>query len=77
MSRIAYFRVSTVDRSIEAQRAALGASFEKEFSDNGVSGAVPAAERPCFSKLLDFVREGDTVCAYAVDRLRPRVGEFV
>lgn len=69
LSRIAYFRVSTSDQSIASQRAALGGSFDKEFIDEGVSGAVPAAKRPAFFELLSYVREGDTVCAYAVDRL--------
>src|SRR4051794_35116177 len=69
MSRIAYFRVSTSDQSIESQRTALGGHFDKEFKDEGVSGAIPASQRPGFSKLLQYVREGDTVCVYAVDRL--------
>jgi len=68
-TRIAYFRVSTSDQSIEAQRTALGGSFDKEFSDEGVSGSIPAANRPGFADLLKFVREGDTVFVYAVDRL--------
>jgi putative DNA-invertase from lambdoid prophage Rac len=68
-ARIAYFRVSTTDQSIDAQRLALGGGFNKEFSDEGVSGAVPAAERPGFADLLKFVRDGDTVFVYAVDRL--------
>lgn len=68
-ARIAYFRVSTNDQSIEAQRAALGGPFDKEFSDEGVSGSVPAAERQGFSELMKFVRDGDTVFVYAVDRL--------
>jgi putative DNA-invertase from lambdoid prophage Rac len=68
-ARIAYFRVSTKDQSIEAQRGALGGSFDKEFHDEGVSGAVLAADRPGFSAMLSFVREGDTVFVYAVDRL--------
>lgn len=68
-ARIAYFRVSTSDQSIEAQRSALGGSFDKEFCDEGVSGATPAAERPGFAGLLEYVREGDTVFVYAVDRL--------
>lgn len=68
-ARIAYFRVSTNDQTIDAQRSALGGGFDKEFSDEGVSGAVPAAERPGFADLLKFVRDGDTVFVYAVDRL--------
>lgn len=67
--RIAYFRVSTGDQSIAAQRHALGGKFDKEFLDEGVSGGVMAAERPGFAKLLEHVRSGDTVCVYAVDRL--------
>jgi len=69
LSRIAYYRVSTRDQSIDAQRAALGGDFAKEFSDEGVSGATLAAKRPGFAKLLDFIREGDELCVYAIDRL--------
>jgi len=38
-------------------------------SDPVVSGAVPAKDRPGFSELLKYVREGDVVHVYAVDRL--------
>lgn len=69
MHRIAYYRVSTGDQSVEAQRHALGGRFDREFADEGVSGGVMAAERPGFAKLLEQVRKGDTVCVYAVDRL--------
>ena len=67
--RIAYYRVSTTDQSVEAQRHAMGGAFDKEFSDEGVSGGTLAATRPGFAKLLEVVREGDVVCVYAVDRL--------
>lgn len=69
MSRIAYYRVSTGDQSVEAQRQALGGGFDKEFTDEGVSGATPAASRPGFASLLTYVREGDTIHVYALDRL--------
>ena len=69
MTRIAYFRVSTNDQSIESQRTALGGDFAKEFSDEGVSGSVLAADRPGFSALMAYAREGDVVHVYAVDRL--------
>jgi len=69
MSKIAYFRVSSRDQSIEAQRTALGGSFDREFIDEAVSGATLAKDRPGFAALLDYVREGDTVHVYAVDRL--------
>ena len=67
--RVAYYRVSTLDQSIEAQREALGGGFEEEFTDEGVSGATLAADRPGFSKLLAHVRKGDTLVVYAIDRL--------
>ena len=69
MHRIAYYRVSTGDQSIEAQRNALGGGFDQEFSDEGVSGATLASSRPGFSSLLSAVRAKDTVHVYAVDRL--------
>lgn len=67
--RIAYYRVSTRDQSIEAQRHAMGGPFDREFIDEGVSGGTMAAERPGFAQLLGMVREGDAVHVYAIDRL--------
>lgn len=71
MSHIAYYRVSSNSQSIEAQKASLTHAklIDKEFTDEGVSGATPAADRPGFAALLDYVREGDTIHVYAVDRL--------
>ncbi|GAA0194533.1 putative DNA-invertase from lambdoid prophage Rac [Brevundimonas nasdae] len=69
MHRIAYYRVSTGDQSIESQRLALGGDFDQEFSDEGVSGGTLAVKRPGFADLLSKVRSGDTVHVYAVDRL--------
>jgi putative DNA-invertase from lambdoid prophage Rac len=67
--RVAYFRVSTLDQSIEAQREALGAGFDEEFIDEGISGGTLAADRPGFGKLLTHIRKGDTLCVYSIDRL--------
>lgn len=67
--RIAYYRVSTGDQSIDAQRQALGGDFDREFEDVGISGGVLAAQRPGFAKLMEQVRSGDTLHVYAVDRL--------
>jgi putative DNA-invertase from lambdoid prophage Rac len=75
MSHIAYYRVSTSDQSIEAQRQALikalpsSMVIDKDFYDEGVSGATRAADRPGFRALLEYMREGDTLHVYAVDRL--------
>lgn len=69
MTRVCYLRVSGDAQSVEAQRNALGGDFAKEFVDEGVSGAIPAADRPGFAALLAYVRDGDTVCISAIDRL--------
>jgi putative DNA-invertase from lambdoid prophage Rac len=72
MTRIAYYRVSTTDQSIEAQRHAMGGEFAMEFQDEGVSGAIPAAERPGFAAMLTTIKamkRKPELCVYAVDRL--------
>ncbi|WP_375178078.1 recombinase family protein [Sphingobium yanoikuyae] len=69
MSRVAYFRVSTADQLIDAQRAKMEGPFDREFVDNAVSGSTMAQSRPGFSAMLQYVREGDTLYLYAVDRL--------
>ena len=71
MSHIAYYRVSTNEQSIESQRAALlrGHYIDHEFKDEGVSGTIRAADRPGFRQLLAYIRDGDTLHVYAVDRL--------
>lgn len=43
--------------------------IEREFCDEGVSGPIAAASRPGFAAMLNYVREGDTIHVYAVDRL--------
>jgi len=71
MAHIAYYRVSTNSQCIEAQKAALthADKIEREFMDEGVSGAVVAANRPGFAEMMSYVRTGDTIHVYAVDRL--------
>lgn len=69
MSRIAYYRVSTTEQALDSQRHSLGGGFDKEFIDEGVSGMIPADQRPGFADLLAYIREGDTLHVSAVDRL--------
>lgn len=69
MSKIAYYRVSTTDQSIESQRIALGGGFDKEFTDIGISGSTIAKNRDGFSELLKYIREGDSLFVYSIDRL--------
>ncbi|WP_082564828.1 recombinase family protein [Acidovorax sp. Root568] len=67
--RIHYYRVSTHDQTVESQRHALGGAFDAEYADVGVSGAVPAMDRPAFRELFAYIRRGDVLHVYAIDRL--------
>lgn len=68
---IAYVRVSTDDQTTENQKQAIEGRYKvsKWFREEGISGAIPAAQRPALAQLLAYVREGDTVVVTAIDRL--------
>jgi len=70
-SVIAYVRVSTDDQTNENQRRTIEGRYKvsKWFEEAGLSGTIPAAQRPAMSALLTYVREGDTVVVVAIDRL--------
>ena len=70
-SVIAYVRVSTDDQTTENQRRVVEARYNiaKWFVEEGVSGSIPASQRPAMRALLAYVREGDTVVVTAIDRL--------
>jgi len=65
---IGYGRVSSSGQSLDLQRDALaGAGVERIFEDDGVSGRL--ASRPGLDACLDFLRPGDTLVTYRLDRL--------
>src|SRR3954452_24833679 len=67
MALIGYSRVSTAEQVAHLQRDALGvAGCERIFSDVA-SGA--AADRPELGAALDYLREGDVLCVWRLDRL--------
>ncbi|MFC9549826.1 recombinase family protein [Rhodococcus sp. NPDC056960] len=66
-TKIGYTRVSTVAQTLEQQQTALDAAgVTKTFSDI-MSGARD--DRPGLAALLEYVREGDTVVVWKLDRL--------
>ncbi len=66
-ARVGYTRVSTVAQTLDQQNAALSAAgVTKTFSDT-MSGARD--DRPGLAALLEYIREGDTVVAWKLDRL--------
>ena len=61
------YRVSTVAQTLDQQNDALAkASVTKTFSDT-MSGARD--DRPGLAALMEYVREGDTVVVWKLDRL--------
>ena len=66
-ARVGYTRVSTVAQTLDQQNAALeAAGVTKTFSDT-MSGARD--DRPGLAALMDYVRPGDTVVVWKLDRL--------
>jgi DNA invertase Pin-like site-specific DNA recombinase len=66
-ARVGYTRVSTVSQTLDQQNAALeAAGVIKTFSDT-MSGARD--DRPGLAALIDYVRDGDTVVVWKLDRL--------
>jgi len=66
-ARIGYVRVSTVAQTLGQQQEALEkAGVAKTFSDT-MSGARD--DRPGLAALMDYIREGDTVVVWKLDRL--------
>ena len=72
MSVFAYGRVSTTLQSTENQRLEItnaGFLIDYWFADDGVSGKVCARQRPQFARLLDKIRDGETLVVSKLDRL--------
>ena len=72
MAVFAYGRVSTKDQTTENQRQEIeraGYKVEYWFADEGVSGKVHASQRPRFAKMLQQIRDGETLVVSKLDRL--------
>jgi len=68
MSLIGYARVSTAEQDLALQLDALqAAGTTRIFEDRGVSGAK--TERPGLTAALSFLREGDALVVWKLDRL--------
>ena len=68
MTLIGYARVSTNDQDPALQLDALrDVGVKRVFEDRGVSGAK--TERPGLTQALAFLREGDTLVVWRLDRL--------
>jgi len=64
---IGYARVSTLDQTLDLQMQALRKAGCKKIFREKLSGA--SRERPEFQRMLDQLRNGDTVIVWKLDRL--------
>ena len=67
MANIGYARVSTLDQTPTLQLDALGAAGCAKVFEDRASGA--RADRPGLRQALDYVREGDVLIVWKLDRL--------
>jgi len=67
MSKIAYVRVSTQEQNEARQREALAArGIDKWFIEKT---SAKDTDRPEFQKMMDWVREGDTIYIHDLSRI--------
>jgi len=72
MATFGYGRVSTQDQTTDNQRLEIeraGYTIDYWFADEGVSGAVLAAQRPQFRDMLTKIRAGESLVVTKIDRL--------
>lgn len=67
MALVGYARVSTAEQSLGLQKDALGRAGCEEVFEDQASGA--RAERPGLAEALGYVRRGDTLVVWKLDRL--------
>ena len=65
--KIGYARVSTLEQNLELQLQALKTAGCKKIFQDKLSGIT--RNRPEFLRMLDQIREGDTVIVWKLDRL--------
>jgi DNA invertase Pin-like site-specific DNA recombinase len=76
MARIGYARVSTLDQHPGMQVEALkAAGCEEVFTDHGVSGTK--SSRPELDRCLAYLRKGDQLVVWKLDRLGRSVSHLV
>ena len=71
MAVFGYGRVSTKEQTTENQRIEIEHTHKLDFwfADQGVSGSTNAMQRPEFGKLLQKIRDGETLIVSKLDRL--------
>ncbi|MDQ2851515.1 MAG: recombinase family protein [Actinomycetota bacterium] len=74
-STVGYARVSSIPQHTELQRDALEQADCVRVFEDKISSRV--THRPGLGKALDFLRDGDTLCVWKLDRLGRSVKEVL
>ena len=72
---IGYARISTQDQNLDLQIEALTKADCKKIFEDKISGS--RAERPGLAKVLEMLRDGDTLVVWKLDRLGRSVKHLV
>lgn len=72
---VGYARVSSQDQNLDLQRDALKAAGCERIFEEHVSGAK--AQRPQFASAMDFLRPGDTLVVWKLDRLARSMRQLI
>lgn len=75
MAKIAYVRVSTEDQHVDRQKIALDEIGMDKYFIEKLSGKN--MERPQLKKMLEYVREGDTLYIESISRLARSTRDFL
>jgi DNA invertase Pin-like site-specific DNA recombinase len=75
MGILGYARVSTGDQDLSGQRRRLEAAGAVRIFEDVISGRE--FERPGLAALLDYAREGDSLCVVRLDRLGRSLRELI
>lgn len=72
MANFAYIRTSCKTQNIETQKQEIinfGYNIDYWYVDEGISGKICAKMREEFAKMLQFIRDGETIVVAKLDRL--------
>lgn len=75
--QIGYARISTHEQSLALQEDALRQAGCRRIYTDTCSGSVPSAARPGLAEALAYLRRGDTLVVWRLDRLGRSLSDLV
>src|SRR5688500_1985888 len=72
---IGYARISTLDQTLALQQDALGAAGCEQIFTDTASGT--RTDRPGLARALSYLRPGDTLVVWRLDRLGRSLGHLI